>query len=86
MALTVRSCPVCREAKEKAWHLTCPSCWAKVPVPQRREVYHLFKHRRGSDEHVSLCREVIRQLIDEREEARLSAVDAPSRSTNPIEL
>jgi len=77
MALKTKACPVCRGVKEQPWHLACATCWAKLPLAQRREVHHLFKYKRDTDEHRDACRSALRTLIDQRNDIKLTLIDTP---------
>jgi hypothetical protein len=63
------NCPVCQEPKEKPWHLVCPYCWVKVPLPDQADVYRLYKTARGSTKHRMKCREVVYALFEAKHAA-----------------
>lgn len=55
----------CRNKREKAWHLLCPSCWAKIPLPMQEEVYAAYRKCHGSPRHIQAikaCLEYLRKL------------------------
>lgn len=39
----------CTGLREKSWHLLCPTCWGKLPLPLREEVYAAYKSAPGSE-------------------------------------
>lgn len=48
----------CGQQKERAGHLSCPDCMAKVPADLRSEFYRLSRDKRGSPSYWSTLRKV----------------------------
>jgi hypothetical protein len=59
----------CGNTKRKHWHLACAQCWNLVPTDLQERVYHLFKTRKGSEEHMQAIRECYQQIHTKRRAA-----------------
>lgn len=59
-----RRCRIgCFGLREEPWHLLCPTCWGKLPLHLRDEVYAAYKSAPGNERHTTAIKACLAHLV-----------------------